>query len=672
MNYASFKSARTQLAEMVEGQLSVVRSSDYDSVVNTTEKPSVLLEETNKRLKDENLRVLVIGKFSSGKSTFLNGLLGRPLLPMKAIPTTAVIGEIRYSDTEKIVLLPKEGKWHGGDAPFEISASELSKYITIDHTDGDSKENPIEKVFINSPLAICKNGIEFVDSPGLDDPTCHDAVTKEYLPTADAIIYCMNSQAAYSAKDKDEIEALRSLGYTSIIFILTYFDVLQDNDEMMGKNDAQELKEHMLKTLAPLTDLGENGIFFVNSLAAIKGKLQNDEVMLQKSNFPIVEKRMEEILVNERGRLKIIRSLYQTKSINRKNGNYISDSITLANNKHSLIAQQLKTAKQALTQAQDKANVINTQVEIGVTNIAETARDRGALYLIDELIPNIGTWVNEANPEKGISVKDAFHIKKSIKEYTEAVIDHMKSKISSSMSLWCKNSLVSDCIESQFRNLLVSQQEHLSSYQEDLRQVKVNLNLPIDGEQIGDNLSPSTINRVLSTGGGLLIGDIFGAITGGVLGFKAMLTTLAAELTAGIVLGIVGMFTPVGIPALIITAILASAGAFVGNVLSIQSEVKKKIIKETKKALNDKENKDKFASEIYNAVKNTLSQVQTKIKDELNGPINEAQKLVDEANANMNSDGEAMKRKVSNLTQLKTTNDQIAIDLDKFAEEFAV
>ena len=470
MNYEEFKLARTQLANMVEGQLSVVRSSDYDSVVNTTEKPSVLLAETNKRLKDENLKVLVMGKFNAGKSTFLNGLLGRRLLPQKSIPTTAVIGEIRYSDTEKIVLLPKKGKWHGGDAPFEISASELDRYIIIDHTDGGNNENPFEKVYINSPLAICKNGIEFVDSPGLDDPTCHDAVTKEYLPTADAIIYCMNSQAAYSAKDKDEIDALRSLGYTSIIFVLTYFDVLQENDEMMGTNDAQELKEHMLKILAPLTDLGENGIFFVNSLAAIKGKVQHDAVMLQKSNFPIVEKRMEEILVNERGRLKIIRSLYQTKSINRKNGNYISDSITLANNKHSLIAQQLATAKQALSQAQDKANLINQQVENGVKDIANIAKDKGALYLISDVIPNVETWVNEANPEKGISI---IHLKSSIKEYTEAVIDHMKSRLSTSISSWCKQSLVRDCIEVQFSNLLLSQRGNMSSYQEDLAKVKL-------------------------------------------------------------------------------------------------------------------------------------------------------------------------------------------------------
>ena len=667
MNYEGFKLARTQLASMVEGQLSVVRSSDYDSVVNTTEKPSALLAETNKRLKDENLRVLVMGNFSSGKSTFLNGLLGRPLLPMKAIPTTAVIGEIRYSDTEEIILLPKKGKWHGGDAPFEISASELGKYITIDHTDGESRENPFEKVFINSPLAICKNGIEFVDSPGLDDPTSHDNVTKEYLPTADAIIYCMNSQAAYSAKDKDEIEALRSLGYTSIIFVLTYFDVLLDNDEMMGTNDAQTTKEHIIKTLAPLTDLGENGIFFVNSLAAIKGKVQHDAVMLQKSNFPIVEKCMEEILVNERGRLKIIRSLYQTKSINRKNGNYISDSIILAHNKHSIIAQQLANARQLLSQAQDKANLINQQVENGVKDIANIAKDKGALYLISDVIPNVETWVNEANPEKGISI---IHLRSSIKEYTEAVIDHMKSRLSTSISSWCKQSLVRDCIEVQFSNLLLSQRGNMSSYQEDLAKVKVNLNLPVDGDEIGNKMAPSTANRLVSAGGSLLIGDIFGAITGGLLGFKAMLTTLAAELTAGIVLGIVSLFTPVGLPAMIIAAVIAALTGAGANLMSVKSNIKKKIIEETKKALGD--SKDKFSNEIFNAVKGTLSQVQTKIKDELNGPINEAQSLVDEANANMNSDGVAMQQKVRKLTQLKTTNDQLAADLDKFAEKFAV
>ena len=103
MNYESFKIAKEQLVNMVLGQLSVLNNTDYDSVVKTREKPSTLLAETRQRLKEENLRVLLMGKFSSGKSTFLNGLLGENLLPTKVIPTTAVISEIKYNETEKII-----------------------------------------------------------------------------------------------------------------------------------------------------------------------------------------------------------------------------------------------------------------------------------------------------------------------------------------------------------------------------------------------------------------------------------------------------------------------------------------------------------------------------------------------------------------------------------------
>lgn len=125
----------------------------------------------------------------------------------------------------------------------------------------------------------------FVDSPGLDDPTCHDAITKEYLPTADAILYCMNSSQAFSAADKSEIERLISLGYKSIIFVLTYFDVLLYNDDMNGTNDALEAKKHYINQLSKYTDLGANGIFFVGSLPALNAKLNNKPELLVRSNF---------------------------------------------------------------------------------------------------------------------------------------------------------------------------------------------------------------------------------------------------------------------------------------------------------------------------------------------------------------------------------------------------
>lgn len=49
-----------------------------------------------RRLTDGRLRLAVIGEFSSGKSTFINGLLRAPVLPVAVLPTTATAVTIEY------------------------------------------------------------------------------------------------------------------------------------------------------------------------------------------------------------------------------------------------------------------------------------------------------------------------------------------------------------------------------------------------------------------------------------------------------------------------------------------------------------------------------------------------------------------------------------------------
>ena len=477
----------------------------------------------------------------------------------------------------------------------------------------------------------------------------------------------MNSQAAYSAKDKIEIESLRSLGYTSIIFVLTCFDVLQDNDDMLGSNDAEELKDYMLKTLSPLTDLGESGIFFVNSIAAIKGKMKHDEELILRSNFPVVEKRMEEILVNERGRIKIVRSLYDTKRINRRNGHYIADSITLANNKHLLISQQLNDALQTLVQTKNKANLIKFQLEQGISEIAKVAGEKGSLFLISDLIPNIETWVDEVEPNEEISLTD---LKGSARKFTEAVVDGLKAKLNVSLGRWCNETLVKECVEKELSALLLSQTTNLSLYQNDLNTIKINLKLPIDGEEIVDKLSPSKTDNMITEEGGLFTGKYVDNITAKITEIQTVLTKQPVKIATGIVVGLVSILTPYGLSVLIGTALVSILGVGFVKDISIKSFIKNKIIAETKRLMI--ENKAKFSHEIYGEVRNILAKVQAEINDDLDGPINEAQRLVDEANTNMNTDGITMQKKVQMLTRIKSNNDQIAADLDLFAETLTI
>ena len=55
-------------------------------------------------LSSDTFKVLVVGEFKRGKSTFINALLGEEVLPAFSIPCTAVINEIKYSEEKKAIL----------------------------------------------------------------------------------------------------------------------------------------------------------------------------------------------------------------------------------------------------------------------------------------------------------------------------------------------------------------------------------------------------------------------------------------------------------------------------------------------------------------------------------------------------------------------------------------
>ncbi len=53
------------------------------------------------RLDAARLRVLVVGEAKRGKSTLVNALLGREVLPSGVTPLTAVTTTVRYGDDER-------------------------------------------------------------------------------------------------------------------------------------------------------------------------------------------------------------------------------------------------------------------------------------------------------------------------------------------------------------------------------------------------------------------------------------------------------------------------------------------------------------------------------------------------------------------------------------------
>lgn len=126
---------------------------------------------------DNLLNISVIGEFSTGKSSFINALVGYELLAVNVIQgTTVAITIIEYSEQFSITLTDFSGK------SLKIifkSIDSLRQQLHIYTTDA-AYAKKIDYVTVTLPSDILKNGYRIIDTPGTnslelwhEEVTCH-------------------------------------------------------------------------------------------------------------------------------------------------------------------------------------------------------------------------------------------------------------------------------------------------------------------------------------------------------------------------------------------------------------------------------------------------------------------------------------------------------------------
>ena len=282
------------------------------------------------KMKDTSLKVVVLGNFKRGKSTFINSLLGDESLPNFATPCTAVINEVKWGEEKKAVVhfkapskklslkkvffadLPEKAKEylrhqrHGHIEPLEIGINELEDYVVIKDSEDDSADSihdlPYDHVEIFWPLPLLKNGVVIIDSPGLDECESRTEITRRYLDKADVILFVMSCSALAGQTEMNFIDnELLSNGYEDMLFICNRFD------ELHTDKDRERVKSLAYKLLGPKTNFGrENGIFFLSAARALDGRMEHDEQKVAESGVTELESKLYSMLVESRGRTKLL------------------------------------------------------------------------------------------------------------------------------------------------------------------------------------------------------------------------------------------------------------------------------------------------------------------------------------------------------------------------------
>ncbi|MEZ4407487.1 MAG: dynamin family protein, partial [Polyangiales bacterium] len=145
------------------------------------------------RLEEERAVLVVLGEFNHGKTTFVNALLGGPVLPTGITPTTALIHEVKHGDEARAALVrrPPETKMDERARPIAGPREEIPFGQLVELVSGGKIDpNDALRVEIEYPAELLRDRVTLVDTPGVNDLNLQRAeITYGYVPRADGVVF---------------------------------------------------------------------------------------------------------------------------------------------------------------------------------------------------------------------------------------------------------------------------------------------------------------------------------------------------------------------------------------------------------------------------------------------------------------------------------------------------
>lgn len=168
------------------------------------------------------VQVAVLGRFKAGKTTLLNGLLRESLLPVQAIPTTAVITRIRYGPATTACITMVDGR------RLDVDPLVLADWVTESGNPGN--KHGVDYVEVSSPGLRDLPSLVLVDTPGTGSSWQHNTeASLGWLPNVGAAIVAINCTQPVADDDIRLIEALTP-HTPNVAIVLTKADLLTEED----------------------------------------------------------------------------------------------------------------------------------------------------------------------------------------------------------------------------------------------------------------------------------------------------------------------------------------------------------------------------------------------------------------------------------------------------------
>ena len=207
--------------------------------------------------------LVVAGEFNSGKSSFINALLGERVLPEGVTPTTDRINLLRWGP--------------------EVTDEMLQAYLL-------QRTHP-------APLL---RDVNVVDTPGTNAVLReHEALTRDFVPRSDLVLFVTSADRPFTESERAFLEQIRAWG-KKIVLVVNKIDILDDPAQRTEVVDFVRANGEALLGEAPL-------VLPVSAKRAMQARAAEDEDAWRASGFGEVEDYLLRTLDRqERIRLKLL------------------------------------------------------------------------------------------------------------------------------------------------------------------------------------------------------------------------------------------------------------------------------------------------------------------------------------------------------------------------------
>jgi len=138
----------------------------------------------------------VFGRFKAGKSSFLNHLTERAVLPIGVVPLTAVITRLRFGESERA-----EVHFLGGMVK-SIPLGDIGLYVGENENPNNQKQ--VAAVEVELPELKALAPLQFVDTPGLGSAFAHNTeVALNWLPHVGAALVAVSSDREFNLEVRE-------------------------------------------------------------------------------------------------------------------------------------------------------------------------------------------------------------------------------------------------------------------------------------------------------------------------------------------------------------------------------------------------------------------------------------------------------------------------------------